>query len=183
MKSRELVTLAPPPADPRFPPCWDDWARAESDLGITFPDDFKWLMSTYGRGRFYGVALLSPACPPEPPLFYQWIQMELVSYAALQRDHPSFHCDLPPYPAEGGILPWATDWGGGMACWVMSGHPNEWPTVYLDDDWSDRYERFEMGCVDFLVAWLNRSILPKSLSDPAHADGPLFEPREPLTQR
>jgi hypothetical protein len=45
---REFIQLVPPPSEPQN--ANGNWKQLESDLGLTFPDDYKQYITAYGGG-------------------------------------------------------------------------------------------------------------------------------------
>lgn len=45
-------------------PSSDDWVRAERDIGLSLPGDYRELVTELGTGRFGELSLFNPAHPP-----------------------------------------------------------------------------------------------------------------------
>ncbi len=157
----DLIVLAPPPAllVDRVP--WNQWRNIEQKLGVTLPDDYKLIMTTYGSGVFNDLFwLFNPVSQSESLNLVNQVQrmvldldphLEMYEFAK-----PSFPeaCPFPSFPESGGLFPAGGDINGGYAFWQTIGHPNEWPLIlYPHGLW--KFERYDMPLVEFLVLWLS----------------------------
>ena len=119
----------------------EEWQKAETRLGVAFPDDYKWFIRTYGGCDFFNfIGVLSPF-GRRVPLFEYHLRLTS-GFSKLQNVYPV-------YPSPNGILLVASDENGNCLLWRTGGDPNQWPLVYFSDDFLDRVE-YSMGIVEFL---------------------------------
>ncbi|MFF5894456.1 SMI1/KNR4 family protein [Streptomyces argenteolus] len=130
-----------------------DWAEAERVLGIRLPDDYKRLVTTYGRGDFWGaLCLCTPFGEANPvPLTADLLD----DYGPLREDAPENY-PYPLFPEPGGLLAWAVTESAAHVCWLTEGPPESWPVVIWSRD--DDYERFDCGAGAFLDGLTSRRI-------------------------
>jgi len=79
-----------------------DWNAVEKQLGVTFPKDFKAIVSALGSGWFgIGFGLRSPC---EPSEYARLSRKQLLSYAKLVAESARRSC-LHLYPETNGLVP------------------------------------------------------------------------------
>lgn len=156
----KLVALAPPPETPSLTPRSGDWNRIERKINISFPDDYKQLLKAYGHGQWQGFwYLLNPRvhdeehwCSAEDDTIGSTdLQVLRAVRAAEQEDDPT-KPQLPIFPEEGGLLPWAYTDNGGVFCWLTAGGRSTWPTIYYDQNpWSTHEtQRLDLSCSEIV---------------------------------
>jgi hypothetical protein len=105
---RELIQLVPPPSDPQN--AKGDWKQLESDLGLTFPDDYKQYIKEYGSGTL--CALFEIGSPFRLESHYKKaVKDAWSSWAGIYHgwgDVPESEIPFPIYPKIPGLLPWGT---------------------------------------------------------------------------
>jgi hypothetical protein len=69
---------------------------------------------------------------------------------------------FPVFPDPGGLLSVGADINGNTLFWLTKGEPDEWPVVYMDDDFLE-YDLYEMSLTTFLVEWISGRIEPRAL--------------------
>ena len=134
MDDHKLLKLVPPPAMPLFPGSASQWLDAESRLGTSLPEDYKWYVQHYGSGRMDD--FLQVFNPFTPNLFCQ-LSLSPESAAGFRLDalrewRRGEFADLfpfPAYPEPCGLLPWGETDGSIWLYWMTKGSPNEWKVV------------------------------------------------------
>ncbi|WP_026423759.1 hypothetical protein [Actinokineospora inagensis] len=130
---------------PRLAP---DWKITEGALGLTLPDDYKRLGETIPVGSYGGVVDLQPPSPQT------CVDLRVMFARALDILRSIRKLPYPVYPDVPGLLPWARcrAEGAGMLFWLTDGgDPNDWPVVPSAIN-NDRWEEFDVGAVEFLLA-------------------------------
>jgi len=121
-----------PPLDPP-PENSVDWAMAEQVFGLSFPNDFKQFVYTYGNVIWCDLfrTIYPETDTREACLKSREYTLELLSHICSDRlyDADGNVFDIPPYPSPGGLLPCLTDTNSDFICWRTVGHPDEWTTV------------------------------------------------------
>ncbi|WP_234538368.1 SMI1/KNR4 family protein [Streptomyces shenzhenensis] len=170
-----LVRLVPPPAAPVD--ARGSWAAAETGLGVRLPDDYKWLVETYGRGEFCDYVRLRRPFGRSGHDRVEW-----------QRGGPSGtpgrHQGRYPYPlhpAPGGLLIWGATIDGDQLCWLTEGEAASWSTVVRDR--AGRYEPHPMGAAGFVEAWTGGRLASRLLADMEPDLAPWFTPFRPRIHR
>lgn len=140
----KLVRVAPPVGGGAGPVT--DWPEFETTLGLGLPDDYKWLVDTYGPGTFGGfIHILQAASTDSHILLAQQIEFSRQDFARYgDRMHPP--CQV------GELVPVALTDNGDTLYWVANpvDQPELW-TIVGNASRSDRWEPYEGGIVDFLV--------------------------------
>jgi len=176
----ELQAVAPPPDNPVFAGTPSQWREVEQRIGTALPQDYKQLINLYGSGSFGGrVCLLSPfigeaSSRTQFSLFRGMKNLSIIE--PFQREGPDACQPFPIYPALGGLLPWGMFCSDSpMQCWRTQGKPDSWPTVVLDNDWSEEYLEYATSATGFLVGWLTGKIVISYFPE-FPLPQPLFEP-------
>jgi SMI1-KNR4 cell-wall len=166
----DLMQLVPPPAE--VSDAAVDWEQLEASLGVELPGDYKWLISTYGPGKFDDfLYVLQPTSPFGPIRLEESAQRSteiLEQLATGQREV------LPYAPRE--LMPVAKTDNGDTVYWVkkLGVDPGSW-IIVGNGARNAKWPEFNGGIVDFLMAVLSGSrrfeIFPRSFPS-AH---PLFE--------
>lgn len=152
MSLDELIRLVPPPKSaPRY-----DFGVVEAALGFALPDDYKQLITTYGRGSFGGY--LGLMAPTRDDLIEggAYCRQSLTDLRDTYADHswiypdgskaPMVIEDVDPVPYYG----WGGAPGGETGYWHMSGdNPDEWAVVAIGDGWTNDYH--PRGLVAYLT--------------------------------
>lgn len=162
-----LTTAARPPAKPvenDIAPA--EWAALERALGVGLPDGYKGFIETYGTGTISNyIRILNPFSATDGYLAWlaQTIAADTSARAAEARCRwlPKRPLPAAPFPAEGGLLPFAM-WGPSalLQFWTR-GEPNQWPIVWAVIGSNDHLV-FELPLQTFLD-----QILRGRLRDPA----------------
>ncbi|MET7692806.1 SMI1/KNR4 family protein [Streptomyces sp. NPDC005483] len=93
-----------------------NWAMVEADLGVGLPDDYKLLCELFPAFALGDFLLLGG---PQPGTEAAWVQgtreeLEIVAEWCADAD---LAVPLQPYPAAGGLLPWAASNEGDIFLW------------------------------------------------------------------
>ncbi|GAA1009021.1 hypothetical protein STXM2123_3728 [Streptomyces sp. F-3] len=138
-----------------------DWEEIERTTRLTFPDDYREFVETYGGGEID--EYLSVSTPPVPGSAYGDL-LDRVDPALSDRDREELGSLLP-----GGLLPpllpFADSASSDVAFWLREGAPNNWrvavfrrQTPYGKNHWTV----FDGGMAWFLVAVLTGEVNPLS---------------------
>lgn len=190
----QLIELIPCPAKPVWGPSQIRLNEIERRINLTFPDDFKQIISTYGAGKWQDFWFLynphfdrcfedwgSPLNDDSGTMLLELPYMRMCRQTA--RDFGLEDWDYPIFPEEGGLLPWARTENGGCLFWLTEGEHCRWPTVYFCDNRRVEFERFELSCSEILygsvlgtipifgeeIPSLANGALPNELFAPAQA--------------
>lgn len=141
----KLNKLLPPPAKPINAPTPQQWADAEKNLGVIFPDDYKMFLSQYGEGFINDcVYLLSPL--PDSPRPYNFKLKFEFYQMAFARDELADQL----WPAPDGMLPCGGANDGRLLAWSTKGPPNSWTVRATAIKWYDNYRDYGCGIVEFI---------------------------------
>lgn len=141
------------------------WATAQERLGITFPDDYKELMSVFGTGVFDNV--VGVISPVESPAALAALTKEVRERLRLARANEPVPYRL--FPDRGGLFPWAEAGDGCTLFWRTDrGGPNDWTIAFCDADFSE-WEEFDGSASEFIF---------ELISGHLHSDIIDFEPIE-----
>ena len=126
----------------------------ESELGLTFPNDFVEFARRYGTGEFctevYRFSVGSP-------FFRGWRQGCESWYKNNHYIRGTKTTPAQPrmFPEPGGLLPFgSTD--DFYFCWKTAGNPEDWPVVVVWDYKPTGIQEFPMGFAEFWVKFLWR---------------------------
>lgn len=129
-----------------------DWSAIQEALGIELPTDYRQLVDEYGGGDiddyFY---LLEPHCRNP---YYDLLEIGAERTEALQYLWDRGEERPEELAAETGahVFPWATTDNGEALYWLMipGVRPDDW-VVMVNEARGPRWERFDVGCLEFLV--------------------------------
>ncbi|MFD7735614.1 SMI1/KNR4 family protein [Kitasatospora phosalacinea] len=138
-----------------------DWPLAEAELGTALPEDFKLLCELYpsfGLGDFIGIS--GPASGHEE----SWAQSFRASLEDLEDLCAEAELAVPPrpYPAPGGLLPWAGSNQGDLFLWATDpAGPQEWTVTVASR--SSVWWHYTGGAVQFLADLVTGAVKPWAL--------------------
>ena len=145
---RLLLQESPPPSLPVNPGTPAGWNFVENEIGCQLPDDYKWLINTYGSGDFCD--LLTVLNPFPPPGWMCLLSRSARSWSNIGMvDHSIAH--TPASRRKAGYSPYAES-SGGYLFWLTRGQPDEWQLAFFDYDDNEHYP---VGLVQFLAQWIS----------------------------
>ena len=144
----DLLAIVRPPNDGRSIAV--EWGEFESSLGFSLPGDYKWLIDTYGPGKFDNfLHVLQPYSESEYVQLGHWLVRgrEILHQLSRREEHP--------YPVDE-LLPVAITDNGDTIYWVSRplDVPDSW-TITANEARGVRWPDFGGGIVNFLVEVLS----------------------------
>jgi hypothetical protein len=139
----------------RTAPAGIDWAQAEESLGTALPSDYKLLAETYPSllfDDFLGVGF------PPPGREKAWAEdPDDLEVLAEWCEDPLY-----PFPAPGGLLPWATSYQGDYFLWTTHGTgPDEWTVTVASRNGG--WWHYTGGAVQFVADLISGTLKPWGL--------------------
>ncbi|MEK2490444.1 SMI1/KNR4 family protein [Kitasatospora purpeofusca] len=140
-----------------------NWPRVEAELGTALPEDFKLLRErypTFALGDFLGVG------GPERGREQSWVQSLRESLEDVEEwcTEADLAVPLHPYPAPGGLLPWAGSNQGDVFLWTTSPvGPQEWTVTVASR--SSVWWHYTGGAVQFLADLVTGAVEPWALPE------------------
>ncbi|MEU0215910.1 SMI1/KNR4 family protein [Streptomyces sp. NPDC006265] len=136
------------------------WSEVEAELGAVLPGDYKRLCELYPAlefNDFLGFA------GPEPGHEHRWIrgrreELELIAEWCEEAD---LAVPLHPYPAPGGLLPWASSNEGDHFLWTTLGGPDRWTVTVASRNGG--WWHYTGGAVQFLADLVSGVLEPWGL--------------------
>ncbi|SMO45818.1 SMI1/KNR4 family protein [Paracoccus laeviglucosivorans] len=180
----ELAELMPPPAiEARGAIAQTaDWERAEVELGVKLPADYRAFLDRWGAGS------IGPFMHPYTPAagFHPVITLpsgvtgEARAYASLKENHPA-SLVWPVYPAHGSLMSFAVTDNGDYVGWLVGpGDPNDWPVAVVDDEYGNMQVFDGLTFGPFLLGVVTGRIRPEAFPDDLWNKTPLrFSPSQP----
>lgn len=172
----ELLLIAPPVRDGQTIAVV--WETFEASLGFGLPQDYKWLVDTYGPGKFGNfLHVLQPYSESK------YIRLDYCLARGREVLRELSRNEEQPYPVDE-LVPVATTDNGDTIYWVATpiDTPDVW-TITGNEARGVRWPNFEGGIVDFLVAMLTGrryfEIFPRSFP----SSGPEFSRYEVRRRR
>ncbi|WP_217549183.1 SMI1/KNR4 family protein [Streptomyces sp. GbtcB6] len=170
----ELLRLVPPPEEAAAE---IDWESVEDELGISLPDDYKWLAERYGSGSFdQFMTILHPSSR-----FYPTRLVDAAERSAeILEQMPDSLKRKVPYEIDELLAVGKTD-NGDTIYWITNPEedPNAW-TVTANGARNTKWPHFDGGIVEFLVAILSRvtrlDVFPSDFPHPHPAFTPDPDP-------
>ncbi|MFI6985188.1 SMI1/KNR4 family protein [Embleya sp. NPDC050154] len=138
-----------------------DWQTAETELGAVLPADFKLLRELYPRfvlGDFLGIG------GPGPGRESAWVQgvRETLQIISEWCEEADLAVPLHPYPAPGGLLPWAESNQGDFFLWTTNpAGPQAWTVTVASR--SSAWWHYTGGAVQFLADLVTGAVEPWAL--------------------
>lgn len=180
MTIEHLKELVLPPEKPVGTGNPEGWDKVEQELGLTLPTDYKDFARVYGAGNLAGfIHIFNPFSDSPYSSLLKCVKQICEVYRFLKQHEGDKQVPYAVYPDKPGLLPWGRNDLGHVLFWLTEGNPDSWPIV-LSHGKSDRYERFNLGMVDFLARALphelDSTIWPDDFPDP---DTPItFNPQK-----
>ena len=165
--SDELTRIVPPLDNGKTPSV--DWAAFEESLGTRLPEDYKWLVDTYGYGKFDDFLCI---LQPESPSKYTRLK-DSASASAEMLAKVDAHESI-PYPVDD-LIPVAKTDNGDTIYWISS--PRENPDAWVvvgNGARNQKWPRHDGGIVEFLAAVLSRRIYFDIFPQDFPSDNPEF---------
>ncbi|GAA1246792.1 hypothetical protein GCM10009665_42160 [Kitasatospora nipponensis] len=138
-----------------------DWAVLEADLGVALPADYKLLCELYPPfiiGGFLSVGT------PEPGGEAGWVEAtrEELETIAEWCELAKLAVQLHPFPAPGGLLPWAVSPQGDFFLWsTHPTDPQEWTVTVASR--SSAWWHYTGGVVQFVAEYAAGVLEPWAL--------------------
>ncbi|UKD53505.1 SMI1/KNR4 family protein [Amycolatopsis sp. FU40] len=109
-----------------------DWAKVESDLGISLPPDYREFAENYPAVNIDDFLNIMHPCSSRPALnLIEQSPIIREMWSALwvraEGDFP-----YPIFPADGGLFPWAYNDENGFYFWKTGGAPSTWTVVVVE---------------------------------------------------
>ncbi|MGP3632500.1 SMI1/KNR4 family protein [Streptomyces sp. 24-1644] len=170
-----LLRLVTPPATPID--AHGDWTVVESELGRQLPNDYKWLVATYGWGEFCDFLYLRTPFGTREHNGITWQSGPLRGSSERDRERYPY----PLHPAPGALLVWGTTMDADRLCWLTEGSPEEWSVVvWSSEGW---YETHPMGAAEFIKGWARGQVSSSLLVDMEPDLAPWFTAFRPRVHR
>ncbi|GAA1964159.1 SMI1/KNR4 family protein [Kitasatospora viridis] len=138
-----------------------DWPVLEAELGVALPADYKLLCELYPSfviGDFLGVGT------PGPGRETGWVEgtLEELETIAEWCAEADLAVPLHPFPAPGGLLPWAGSPQGDFFLWSTNpADPQEWTVTVASR--SSVWWHYTGGAVQFLADFVTGVLEPWAL--------------------
>jgi len=141
----KLTEIVPPPKKPKGVGTAAQWSKAESELGISLPDDYRQFIETYGSGLFAGFYVIYSPGEKSP-------YSNLVKRQKLMQPIYESHEDRPyaVHPERPGLLVWGADENGNYYYWLTKGTPDKW-TVVAEHGREEEFDHHKCSMVKFLL--------------------------------
>jgi hypothetical protein len=140
---------------------WDQVARK---LGLELPSDYREFVEAYGSGSLAGFIQVYNPYSESPYSLLERIEKVCQVYRSLKSSEGDRQVPFPIHPDRPGLLPWAQNDVGNYMFWLTEGAPEKWPVV-LSQGRSDKWERFDMGMLTFLIKALTHGLKSKIWPD------------------
>lgn len=170
-----------------------NWARAEQELGIALPPDYRELAERFPSGTFQGYLDFQPgpdilADLVERPLgdLRRWRDNTLEDWEIREREYieategralpeRQISYPFPLWPEPGGIYPWAQGGNDAIFFWLTDSDPSSWPVVWCHGE-DTLWERFDGMATEFLMALVTGQLDVRRLGSPIFPPPPRFDP-------
>lgn len=171
--SADLLRIAPPPQRSPRPPVW---VEVEAQIGSPLPQDYKWLVDTYGPGSFDGFIHVFQPSVPALPIQLEHQHERSTSTLETLRDRG----ERIPYPTAR-LRPFARTDNGDTCYWLClpEKQPDAWQVV-VNEPRGTRWWHFDGGAVAFLVAVLSGEHLVEMFPDDFPDSEPTFQTYDPM---
>jgi hypothetical protein len=154
MSITDLISLVKPPSRLIERGSTSVWEEIQTSLRIQLPNDYYEFGLTYSSGRMCDKHILIANWAA--PHYRDFITGE--SRLIRSAGTTSFK-RVAVFPDTPGLFPWGSDKNGSSLCWLITGHPSNWPVVVQSGEGEEYH--FQLSMTDFLVnALLNRIKVP-----------------------
>ncbi|MFD5520844.1 SMI1/KNR4 family protein [Streptomyces sp. NPDC127066] len=171
----DLTRLVTPPATPVH--ARGDWTVPEAVLGVRLPEDYKWLVETYGWGEFCDFLCLRTPFGASKHNGVEWQNGRPSGEHGRDRERYPY----PLHPSQGGLLIWGTTMDADRLCLLTGGDPRDWPVVVWSRD--GQYETFAMDTAEFIESWAGGHVGSRLLGDMEPDLAPWFNAFRPRVHR
>ncbi|WP_377267902.1 SMI1/KNR4 family protein [Peterkaempfera sp. SMS 1(5)a] len=133
-----------------------NWVAVQTDLGTDLPSDYKLLCELYPA---FEISDFLRSGGPEPGSEADWCEgaRELLEIVAEWCADADLAVPLHPYPAPGGLLPWATSSQGDFFLWgTHPGDTREWTVTVASRNGA--WWHYTGGAVQFLADLVSGSV-------------------------
>ncbi|WP_157358570.1 hypothetical protein [Amycolatopsis sp. ATCC 39116] len=147
-----------------------NWTRAQENIGIWFPADYREFMETFGPGNFIDLKIMAPDISSGDLAAFLAKKSEDARKWRRKGGRP------PVYPEKGGLIAWGETSDGWTCGWAPVGHPDTWGVVLVSPRFRSVDYLPELSFSAFLVAYADPE---KSLflgRDQPNRTLPLFQP-------
>lgn len=140
-----------------------DWESTTRALGTPLPSEFREFVEAFAPGEFQDwLRVLHPSEAGSPEQFRDQL---LAQVENLRHDAEEQPGEVRLYPAEGGLIPWATVNSLPSVCWRPVGDdPDLWPVVVCEE-FGEPWPEYHLTTAAFLAAVLTD---PEAVPDLAH---------------
>jgi len=138
----DLLTVCPAPAVPESVPTADQWKELESEIGTTFPADYRAMIDKYGdgvfgsneaEGAFFDLAyLVHPGGAPNTNVNAFGQMRELTEAIGKMHDRWPDMIPAPAWPSPGGLLYAGRTTTQNEIYWKTVGQPDDWICTVCD---------------------------------------------------
>ncbi len=136
----DLIEIIVPPLEPVYSGSMEDFRRFEVSQNISFPTDFKEIITRYGSGTFGSlINLINPFQGRNGESEYVVVEQQIrLNYFDMRSDFPEYN-PFEYYPKQYGILPWGTSQNGDELFWyIVDTNPENWQVII----WQSRSQNY-----------------------------------------
>lgn len=169
-----------------------NWARAEQELGIALPPDYRELAGRFPSGTFQGYLDFQPGPDILADLFERplgdlrrWRDKTFDDEEIREREYieategrelpeKEISYPFPLWPEPGGVYPWAEGGSDAIFFWLTGSDPSSWPVVWCHGE-DILWERFDGTAAEFLIALVTGQLDVRRLGSPIFAPPPRFD--------
>lgn len=168
----QLLKYVPPPTKPEYTGTSADWDRAEKRIGVTFPEDYRWIMDTYGYGSMGDMHIHNPFAPSgnegETELEYRIRENQIVLTRDLQPVGKRYTLSdlgstvevrVTTWPKRPGLFPLGRDSSvTSYAYHTKHGDPNRWTVA--ESALTELYFDTKLTLVKYLIRMIENPTIP-----------------------
>ncbi|WP_129787591.1 SMI1/KNR4 family protein [Promicromonospora panici] len=154
-----------------------DWERAESQLQIPIPEDYRRLVDAGGSGLWFDY--IRVFAPDERYLSRNLLDSNGVfeDLLILWEDDPEFRPADLPEGDDARLIAWANTANGEMLFWRTEpgADPDAYP-IYVENADGEEWERFDMSTTDYLTGLLRGEVSSEFFSSTFLRTDQVFQP-------